>query len=236
MKILIPYHVAIIMDGNGRWAKRRGLPRYLGHRKGAARVKEVILAALEMGVRVLTLFAFSTENWKRPEEERRTIFRYLEEALQKHTEFLIQRGVKLQVLGRRDRIDRELLDKLDNVCKLTRRNKTLVLNLALDYGGRWDIVNGVRKVAKDVASGKVLPEDIDEEMFSKYLALGDMPDPDLLIRTSYERRISNFLLWNLAYTELYFPRTLWPDFDRRAFWRAVKEYSRRRRRFGGVNE
>ncbi|MCM8823827.1 MAG: isoprenyl transferase [Candidatus Omnitrophica bacterium] len=230
----VPYHIAIIMDGNGRWAKQRGLSRSVGHRKGLERIKEVTEEAKKLGVKILTLFAFSTENWSRPKREIENIFSYLEKFLDKNTDRLLKEGIKLNFIGRKDRINKNLLKKIEKTQLITVKNNELIVNVALDYGGRWDIVEATKKITKELLEGKLHREDMDEGFFSKYLSLGALPDVDLLIRTSGELRISNFLLWNLAYSELYFTKVFWPDFDKNEFRKAILEYSKRKRRFGGV--
>jgi len=230
----VPYHVAVIMDGNGRWAKRRGLPRNLGHKKGIERIEEIIKCAKKLGIKILTLFAFSTENWSRPEKEVSFLFSYLKRFLKRKKEFLLQERIRVNFIGRRDRLDKELLEEMKNIEKLTRKNDALIINLAIDYGGRWDILNAAKRLWKEAKRKKINLEKIEEEDFKKYLALGEFPYPDLLIRTSGEKRISNFLLWQSAYTEFYFPEVLWPDFDKKELEKAVEEYKRRERRFGGL--
>jgi len=230
----VPYHVAIIMDGNGRWAKRRGLPRNLGHKRGIERIEEVIKEAKKIGIKILTLFAFSTENWSRPKKEVNFLFSYLKRFLKKKKNSLLQEKIRVNFIGRRDRLDKELLEEMKNIEKLTRKNDALIINLAIDYGGRWDILNAAKRIWKEAKRKKINLEKIEEEDFRKYLALGELPYPDLLIRTSGEKRISNFLLWQSAYTEFYFPEVLWPDFDKKELEKAVEEYGRRERRFGGL--
>ncbi|OQX88496.1 MAG: hypothetical protein B6D55_00205 [Candidatus Omnitrophica bacterium 4484_70.2] len=230
----VPYHVAIIMDGNGRWAKRRGLPRNLGHKRGIERIEEVIKEAKKIGIKILTLFAFSTENWSRPKKEVNFLFSYLKRFLKKKKKSLLQEKIRVNFIGRRDRLDKELLEEMKNIEKLTRKNDALIINLAIDYGGRWDILNAAKRIWKEAKRKKINLEKIEEEEFRKYLALEEFPYPDLLIRTSGEKRISNFLLWQSAYTEFYFPEVLWPDFDKKELEKAVEEYRRRERRFGGL--
>jgi len=230
----VPNHVAIIMDGNGRWAAKRGLPRSLGHKQGVNRIKDVLKEAKKAGVKILTLFAFSTENWNRPKSEIKRIFSYMREHLKKDKVMLLEEDVCLRFLGRRDRLSKDLRNEIAKAEHLTKECETLILNIALDYGGRWDIANAARKIARDVAKKKVSMSSIDENNFGKYLSLSDIPDPDLLIRTSGEFRISNFLIWQLAYTELYFTKVLWPDFTGKVFMEAVNDYSKRKRRFGKV--
>ncbi len=234
----IPYHVAIIMDGNGRWAKRRGLPRNFGHKKGAERIREIIECSKEIGVKILTLFAFSTENWDRPKNEIKHLFSYLKERLEKDKEKLVKEDVRVIFFGRRDktRIGKDLLDKIYEVEQLTKKCKSIIVNIAFDYGGKWDIVNAAKNLAKDILKKRMSLEKVNEKVFAGYLSLSEFPPPDILIRTSGEIRISNFLLWQLAYSELYFTKVLWPDFGKKAFMDAIREYSRRKRRFGKVEE
>ena len=226
--VKIPKHVAIIMDGNGRWAKRQGLPRVAGHYKGAEVAEDIVEYAIELGIEHMTLFAFSTENWKRPKEEVSTLFELLRQYLISKKEKLYKLGIKVRFIGRKDRINKNLLSLMKEIEEESKENKNLVLNLAIDYGGRDDIVRAVNRVVREQ------PNRINEETFSQYLDLSCSPDPDLLIRTAGEKRISNFLLWNLAYTELYFTDTLWPDFSRKDFLKALEDFSRRKRRFGRV--
>lgn len=223
------------MDGNGRWAKQRGLSRILGHKKGAQRVKEIIRAAKEMGVKALTLFAFSTENWNRPRKEVKMIFSYFGSFLDANKNMLIKEKIRFNVIGRKDRLGQKLLERIEKVQTITKSNKDLILNIALDYGGRWDILRAAKKMANDVIAKRVSLSDIDETSFANYLCLSQSPEPDLLIRTSGELRISNFLLWQLAYGEFYFTDIFWPDFNKEALRRAIEEYSTRKRRFGRVS-
>ena len=231
----IPYHVAIIMDGNGRWAKKRNLPRTAGHHQGIKRIKEIIREAQKIGVRALTIFAFSTENWNRPKKEIKFLFSYLDDFLDNYKKELMKNGIILKAIGRRDRIDGQIIRKIEKLEKLTSKNNKFFFNIALDYGGRWDIVNSAKNIALDYKNGKITEESIDENMFNNYLELADIPDPDLLIRTSGEQRISNFLLWNLAYSEVYFTSVLWPDFDKDNLYKAVEIYQKRKRRFGEIH-
>jgi len=222
------------MDGNGRWAKERGLPRFEGHREGMERVREVIRQAQRLGVKVITLFAFSTENWDRPRSETNFLFSSLERFIDNYLKELQENDIRLQMIGRRDRIDKKVMRKIEEAEKSTKENKSFLINVALDYGGRWDIIEGVKKALRDCKSGLISEDSIDEDSFSRFLALANIPDPDLLIRTSGEQRISNFLLWNLAYAELYFPEVFWPQFNGSELEKAINTYSQRERRFGGV--
>jgi undecaprenyl diphosphate synthase len=232
----IPTHIAIIMDGNGRWAKRRGLPRVAGHREGVKSVRDVVEACAQLGVKYLTLFAFSTENWRRPKEEIDTLMKLLIRTLRSETEKLHKNDIKLMAIGDIDFLPKEVRQELKEAMEKTKNNKRMVLNLALSYSGRWEIIEAVKEIARDVKKGKVKIEEIDDKLFSNYLKTAGIPDPDLLIRTSGELRISNFLLWQIAYTELYITNCLWPDFRRKHLYEAIRDYQRRERRFGMTSE
>jgi len=229
----IPHHVAIIMDGNGRWAKTRGLPKIAGHRAGAKSVREAIEAAEELDVKVLTLYTFSTENWKRPKPEIGALFRMLGEYLDKEEAKLKKNNIKFLTTGDMDGLPDAVRSRVKRVTESTSANSGLTLNLALNYGSRPEILRAARNIAKDAKSGRLDPEKIDERLFSGYLYTCSLPDPDLLIRTSGEYRLSNFLLWQAAYSELYITKKLWPDFRKGDFRKAVAEYQKRERRFGG---
>ncbi|OGW85207.1 MAG: di-trans,poly-cis-decaprenylcistransferase [Omnitrophica bacterium RIFCSPLOWO2_01_FULL_45_10] len=229
----MPHHVAIIMDGNGRWATQRGLPKIAGHRQGVKTVQDVTKAAMEMGIKVLTLYAFSTENWKRPRREVDALFGLLEIYLEREADKLNKNNIRLSVIGRIKELPALVQEKLRRVSESTKNNTGLILNLALNYGGRAEIVDASRKIAQDVSGERIAIDDIDEAMFSRYLYTENIPDPDLLIRTSGEFRISNFLLWQICYAELYVTTKLWPDFNKDDLKRALMEYRRRNRRFGG---
>lgn len=231
----IPNHIAIIMDGNGRWAQKKGLPRIAGHKKGAQRVKEAVTESLKLGVKALTIFAFSTENWNRPKMEIEFLFSYLAKFLDSYKKKLIKDDIRLKVIGRRDRISEVVLKKIKEVEGLTKDNKSFIFNIAIDYGGRWDIVNAAKAITQGCVNKKISQKDINEELFSDYLCLKTF-DPDLLIRTSGEQRVSNFLVWNLAYSEFYFTSLFWPDFDKFQLHKAIKVYSQRDRRFGEIHE
>ncbi|MFO8052512.1 MAG: isoprenyl transferase [Candidatus Omnitrophota bacterium] len=235
MDLMIPYHVAIIMDGNGRWAKEKGLPRTKGHKQGSQRVKEIVKYAKKRGIKVLTLFAFSTENWNRPKSEINYLFRYLRDFLTNYKQELIKEDVKLKIIGRRDRFDKKILDKINEVEKNTFDNSSFFLNIALDYGGRWDIVNAAKKIVQAINDNSIKAEEIDEKKFSNYLSLSEFDDPDILVRTAGEKRISNFLVWQAVYTEFYFPKVLWPDFSQEWVDNLIEEYSGRVRKFGQIN-
>ena len=227
----IPNHVGIVMDGNGRWAGKRGLPRTAGHAAGEEALFDAVEGALELGLGWLTVYAFSTENWKRPPDEVRYLMRYNESLLLRRRDELHERDVRIRFLGRRDwRVPRRLIRRMDEALELTAANRTMTLTIAFNYGGRAEIVDAVRRL---VADG-VRPERVDERAIRARLYDPEMPDPELVVRTSGEFRVSNFLLWELAYSELVFSDALWPDFRREHLFEAVREYQRRDRRFGGV--
>lgn len=232
----IPKHIAIIMDGNGRWAKERGMPRLAGHYEGVNSVRDVVEACGQLGVRYLTLYAFSTENWKRPKEEVSLLMRLLLKAIRDETDRLHQNNVRLTAIGEISALPQEVQDELFDAISKTKDNTGLNLILALSYSGRWDIVNAVQKVVADARQGKIKVDHIDEKSLERYLSTSSIPDPDLLIRTSGEFRISNFLLWQLAYTELVIVEQYWPDFRRDQLYAALREYQKRERRFGLVSE
>jgi len=226
----VPYHVGIIMDGNGRWARERGLPRLAGHRAGTENIRRVLEAAVEFGIKVLTLYAFSTENWARPIEEVQGLMRLLRENLDRQLPELHEKGVQLRHSGRLTGIDPELQERIRSAIEMTKDNDRIILNVAFNYGGRAEILDAVRRLMED----GVRPDELTEELFSRYLYTGDLPDPDLIIRTGGEYRLSNFLLWQAAYAEYYATPTYWPDFDKEEFRKALEEYARRERRFGRV--
>jgi undecaprenyl diphosphate synthase len=226
----VPLHVAIIMDGNGRWARRRGLPRLAGHRAGVDNLRRVLEAAGEFGIRYLTIYAFSTENWSRPPDEVRGLLNLLEDVIDRELQSLNKNGVQLRHIGRLERLSPELQAKVHQAVEFTRHNERLVLNIAWNYGGRDEIVQAVRRM---MDSG-VLPDEVDEDLVSQYLYTAGIPDPDLIIRTSGELRVSNFLIWQGAYAEWYVTPTFWPDFGRDELLEALWEYARRERRFGRV--
>ena len=231
-----PRHVAIIMDGNGRWAKARSWPRHSGHRAGVKAVRRIVEAAAERGIDYLTLFAFSSENWRRPPEEVSTLMKLFIEALQREIDDLHKNGVRLRFVGARDELSERLRERIDAAERQTATNTGLTLLVAVAYGGRWDIVNAARKLAARAADGGIDAAAIDEAEFEGELSLAGVPDPDLLIRTGGEQRISNFLLWNLAYAELWFCDCFWPDFDSRELDLALAHYARRQRRYGCTGE
>ncbi len=230
----LPYHVAIIMDGNGRWAQERGLPRARGHRAGMESLRSAVELCLEIGIKILTVYAFSTENWKRPQEEISILMGLLYEYIQKELDELHKEQVKVRTLGRISELPAPAVYEIKRAQELTSKNKKLILNIALNYGGRTEIVDAARRIAQLAVQGKILPEEIDEELFQKHLYTGDLPDPDLLIRPAGELRISNYLLWQIAYTEFYSTSTYWPDFRKEEFIKALLSYQGRQRRFGGL--
>ncbi len=232
----IPRHVAIIMDGNGRWARRRGMPRIAGHRAGVESVRRVVSACGDHGVEVLTLFAFSSENWKRPQQEVGLLMELFLTVLKKEVKKLHRNNVRLKVVGAREAFSEKLQERIRIAENLTRDNDGLTLVIAANYGGRWDVTQAARQLAEQVARGELKPEQIDERRLGEHLAVADLPEPDLFIRTGGEQRISNFLLWQLAYTELYFTDVLWPDFDREQFELALRSFAGRQRRFGRTGE
>ena len=230
----IPRHVAIIMDGNGRWARERGLPRHLGHREGMKSVREVIEGAVDAGVEILTLFAFSTENWKRPPQEVSALMSILQLYARKERDELRRQGVEVHVLGDLDRVDDATREAVRMIVEGTRGGTALRLNLMISYGGREELLRASRIIAEKVLSGEIQVDDVDEEVLEGALFTSGLPSPDLLIRTSGEYRISNFMLWQLAYTELYISSVFWPDFDREELFEAILDYQGRERRFGRV--
>jgi undecaprenyl diphosphate synthase len=232
----IPKHVAIIMDGNGRWARNRAMPRHAGHRAGVKSVRNVVETAAQRGVSYLTLFAFSSENWSRPKEEVSRLMALFLEAVQREAKALHKNNVKLEFIGARDLLQKGLLEKIEDAEYLTSGNDGLNLIIAVAYGGRWDIVNAAKRVAEQVRDETLALDDVDESVFAKELQLAGRPDADLLIRTGGEQRISNFLLWNLAYAELYFTDKLWPDFNAKDFDDAIGHFTNRQRRYGFTGE
>ncbi len=232
----IPRHVAVIMDGNGRWAKKRHLPRNAGHKAGVEAVRKLIEICLGKGIDVLTLFAFSTENWRRPRQEINALMELFLLSLQREAKKLHENNVKLRFIGDISSFNSRLKEKIASVENLTEANNGLVLVIAVNYGGQWDILEAARKLAHKVAAGELQADDIGHENFAQELCLADLPEPDLFIRTSGEQRISNFLNWQLAYTELYFTDTLWPDFNAETFAKALAFFANRQRRFGCINE
>lgn len=227
----LPKHVAVIMDGNGRWAKKKNMPRVEGHRAGAKSVREVVETCGRIGIRYLSLYAFSKENWKRPKKEIATLWRLLEDYLRKEGKVLVENNFRLQVIGQKAAIPQSVIKELDRVETLTKNNDRLTILLALNYGGRSEIVDAVKRIMDDPGLDK---SSLDEARFSQYLYTADIPDPDLLIRTSGELRVSNFLLWQIAYTEIWITEELWPDFRKKHLLNALVEFQKRERRFGDI--
>lgn len=232
----LPKHVAIIMDGNGRWAKNKGEHRIFGHQHGVKSVRECTEAAAELGIKYLTLYAFSTENWSRPKEEVDALMELLVQTILAETPTLNKNNIRLKAIGNLKSLPGKCYEQLQEAMAETQKNTGLTLVLALSYSSKWEIVDAVKQIATEVANGKLSTQNIDNETFSSFLTTFEIPDPELLIRTSGEHRISNFLLWQIAYAELYFTETLWPDFNRLAFFEAIVDYQTRERRFGKTSE
>lgn len=232
----LPNHVAIIMDGNGRWAKQKGKDRIFGHKNGVAAVREVTEYAAEIGIKYLTLYAFSTENWSRPSKEVNALMSLLVSTISAETKTLMKNKVRLLTIGDTSRLPVRVYKKLEDTIKKTSENNGLSLVLALSYSSRWEILNAVKNIASEVSRGKIDLDQVNENIFSNYLCTKKIPDPELLIRTSGEQRISNFLLWQIAYSELYFTNKLWPDFKKEDFCAAILDFQSRERRFGKISE
>ncbi len=232
----VPVHIAIIMDGNGRWAKKRALPRIAGHNEGMKTVRKITRSANRIGVKVLTLYAFSTENWKRPKLEVDFLMKLPEEFLSTFLPELIEENVRVEMIGDIEQLPAHTKKAVQNAIEKTAGNTGLVLNFALNYGSRSEIVHAVQSIMKDVEAGKLADQDVTDETISSYLMTGHLPEPDLLIRTSGEHRLSNFMLWQLAYTEFFFTDVLWPDFSEEHLFEAVKAFQKRSRRFGGLSQ
>ncbi|MCB0459634.1 MAG: isoprenyl transferase [Flavobacteriaceae bacterium] len=232
----IPQHVAIIMDGNGRWAKQKGMARVFGHKNGVKSVRESTEAARELGIKVLTLYAFSTENWNRPKKEVDTLMSLLVSSLKEELKTLQKNDIKLQTIGQLENLPKKAQKELKEVIEVTQNNTSMILNLALSYGSREEIVNTMKNISKKVVNKELSIEEIDEKIINNHLYTFNLPDVDLMIRTSGEKRISNFLLWQIAYAELYFTDVLWPDFRKEDFFKAILDYQHRERRFGKISE
>ncbi|MDQ3194048.1 MAG: isoprenyl transferase [Bacteroidota bacterium] len=232
----IPKHVAIIMDGNGRWAKSKGLSRVFGHNEGVNSARDIVEASGQLGVKYLTLYTFSTENWKRPRNEITLLMKLLIRSIRDETDRLHQNDVRLIATGDLENLPQKVMNELNEAMSKTKDNKLMTLNLALSYSGRWDILNAVKKILKEQNESKFDLETLNEKWFSDYLATGSIPDPDLMIRTGGEFRISNFMLWQLAYSEIHIDNNYWPDFKRAQYYKAISEYQKRERRFGLVSE
>ncbi len=231
-----PHHIAVIMDGNGRWANSKGLTRVAGHKRGVDAVKNLIKNCIKNDIKVLSLFAFSSENWGRPESEVQALMELLTNALDTQTKKLDENGIQLRLLGDLSRFNKKIQELASKAQTATQDNQSLILNVAINYGGRWDILQATKAISAKVVSGEIAADQIDEAVFEQHLATADIPDPDLLIRTSGEYRVSNFLLWQTAYSEFYFSDVLWPDFDEQAFNQALLTYTNRDRRFGGAKD
>ena len=232
----IPQHVAIILDGNGRWAKSKGMPRNYGHAQGSKNVEKICEEAWRMGIKYLTVYAFSTENWNRPKDEVDALMKLLRNYMKTCLKTAKKNDMKIRVIGELQRLDEDIRSRIAELEEATKENGGLNFQIAINYGSRDEIVRAVRKLAADCAKGKVSAEDIDEQVFEGYLDTHDIPDPDLMIRTSGELRLSNYLLWQLAYTEFYFTDVLWPDFSKEELIKAIEHYNARDRRYGGVKE
>ncbi len=235
-KANLPQHVAIIMDGNGRWAKKRGKIRVFGHENGVRAVREASESAAELGIKYLTLYAFSSENWRRPQNEINALINLLVRTIRKEMKTLHENDIRLNTIGNIEKLGNDCFGSLQKAMEETRNHKRMVLTLALNYSGRWDIEQAARSMAYEASKGLLNPADIDSSTINQYLATAPMPDPELLIRTSGENRLSNFLLWQLAYSELYFCNTLWPDFRKENLYKALVDYQSRERRFGQTSE
>jgi undecaprenyl diphosphate synthase len=232
----IPKHIAIIMDGNGRWAQKRNLPRAMGHKAGVETIRDIVKASSNLGIKVLTVYAFSTENWRRPPEEIDSLMNLLVEYLRREVRELHENKVKIISIGDTARLPERCQEELQRAKKITSKNQGLILNLALNYGGRADIIQAVKRISERVKKGDLLPGEINEGIISGFLSTSEIPDPDLIIRPSGELRLSNFLLWQCAYSELWFSDINWPDFNREYLYRAILDYQSRDRRFGGINK
>jgi len=232
----LPHHIAIIMDGNGRWAKKKGLPRIEGHRVGMGKIREITDICSKMGIKILTLYAFSQQNWNRPPREVNFLMSRFERYLDKEEKSLKKRKVQFRVIGRRDNLSSSLKEKIKRVTLSTQNNQDFILNLAISYGGQEEIVDAVRAISLAVKKGVISPQDINKELFKRYLYTPDIPYPDLLIRTGGEFRVSNFLLWQIAYTEIWVTPVYWPDFNEEHFLEALRDYAERDRRFGRIKE
>lgn len=228
----LPVHIGVIMDGNGRWAKKRGLPRSAGHSAGADTLKKIVTECNNIGIKYITVYAFSTENWKRPKEEVDFLMNLLLDYLKNAEKTLAGENVVIRAIGSRAELSEEIQQQIIKTENFTKNNTGIIMNIALNYGGREEIVNGIKKAAKDLKDGVI--SDIDDKIFSNYLYTADQPDPDLIIRTSGEQRLSNFLLWQACYSELWFTKKLWPDFSKKDLYEAISDYQHRGRRFGGV--
>ncbi len=231
----MPQHIAIIMDGNGRWAKKRLLPRTMGHREGMKSIKRIVEACMELKIQVLTVFAFSTENWRRPQNEVSYLMDLLIEFLNKELQEMHENDIRIKILGDFSSLPKNCVDSIEHALQLTSENQKMTFNLAINYGGRTEILQAVKRLGQEISEGRINTSDISEEVFSSYLYTNTMPDPDLLIRTAGELRLSNFLLWQIAYTELWITDVTWPEFTKEHLLQAITEYQKRDRRFGGLS-
>ena len=234
--LTIPEHVAIILDGNGRWAKKRFMPRNYGHSQGAKTVEQICEDAWDIGIKYLTVYAFSTENWKRPEKEVKALMKLLRKYLKDCIERTAKNNMRVRVIGEVSAFDQDIQESIARLEQYSQKYDEIYFQIPLNYGSRDEIIRGIRKLAQDAADGKVKPEEIDEHVFDNYLDTAGIPDPDLMIRTSGELRLSNFLLWQMAYTEFYFTDVAWPDFNKAELIKAIEKYNQRDRRYGGVKE
>lgn len=230
----LPQHVAFIMDGNGRWAKRRGMPRLVGHNAGTETLKKIVKESKRLGIKYITFYAFSTENWKRPSDEVNGLMNILVKFIQSEVDEIHENQIKINILGDLDRLPKYARDQVEYAIKLTEKNDSMFFNIALNYGARDELLSAVKQISEDVKSSKIDSANIDEALFSQYLYTNGMPDPDLLIRTSGEKRLSNFLLWQLAYSEFEFVTVFWPDFNEQVYQKALYDYQKRNRRFGAI--
>lgn len=230
----MPEHVALILDGNGRWAKKRGLPRQMGHKAGCETLERIVEAGAQMGIKYLTVYGFSTENWSRPEDEVGALMQLFRTYAKRLLDVAGEHGVRVRMIGERNRFAPDLVEAINRLESETKDNTNMTFVIAVNYGGRDEITRAVRKVMRDCRDGRIAPEEMTEQVFASYLDTAGIPDPDLLIRTSGELRLSNYLLWQLAYTELYVTDCLWPDFTREELTEAIRHYNRRERRFGGI--
>ena len=232
----IPQHIAVIMDGNGRWAKKRGARRIFGHKNAEKAVYETVESCAKIGVKALTLYAFSTENWSRPEDEVTELMHMLASNIKKNLHLFTENNIRLKVIGQLDKLPPSLSEELKKVMEITKHNQQMTLNVALSYSGRWEIVEAAKKIAEKASTGEISKEDVDETLISQLMTTNESPDPDLLIRTSGEFRISNFLLWQIAYTEIHITDTLWPDFRKNNLYEAILDFQKRERRYGKTSE
>ncbi|NLL62023.1 MAG: isoprenyl transferase [Candidatus Atribacteria bacterium] len=231
--LLIPKHLSIIMDGNGRWAEKKNLPRFEGHKAGLKAVRMVTSESIKAGIKYLTLYAFSTENWKRPQEEVSSLMNLFQEIIEKEKKDLLDNRIKVMFIGQREKLSLPLRLAMTNIEEETKHNSNLVLNIAINYGGRAELCSALKSIGEIILQGNIVPSQITQNLISEHLFTAGLPDPDLLIRTGGELRISNFLLWQIAYTELWFTKTFWPDFSKKQFWQAINDYEKRVRKFGG---